>query len=101
MSKKPNLTPRERKTMEVLKNSTNEKTIQAVGELSDLMETTSQLMDALYYMSIRKGSVDSKDLQVLINQYTEQAQHANEAVEAATKKKVRVLETTKQTVKIK
>lgn len=101
MSKKPNLTTREKKTMEIVKNNTNEAVIEAVGELNDLMEDTSQLMDLLYYMSIRKGSVDSRDLEVLISKYSEQVNQANAAIEKATKKKVRVVEPAKATRRVK
>lgn len=100
MAKKPNLTTREKNTMEIVRNSTNEDVITAVGELNDLMEDVSQLMDSLYYMSIRKGSVDSKELQVLINKYTDQVASTNNAIAEATNKKV-VVVATKQAVRVK
>jgi len=87
MAKKPNLTPREKATMDTLKNSTNESVIEAVLELNQLQEDVSQLLDALYFMSLKKSAVDSNALTTLINQYAEQVQATNEAIIQATANK--------------
>jgi len=87
MAKKPNLTPREKKSMETVKNATNEKVIEAVLELSQLQEEASQLMDALYFTSLKKTSVTSADLTVLVEAYAKQVQATNEAIAEATESK--------------
>lgn len=87
MAKKPNLTPREKATMQTLKNNTNESVIEAVHELNKLQEDVSQLMDALYFMSIKKSSVDSNELTTLINKYAKQVQATNNAIAEATESK--------------
>ena len=87
MAKKPNLTPRERATMQTLKSNTNESVIEAVLELNKLQEDVSQLMDKLYFMSLKKSSVDSNELTTLINEYAEQVQATNNAIAEATASK--------------
>lgn len=87
MAKKPNLTSRERATMQTLKNNTNESVIEAVHELNQLQEDVSQLMDSLYFMSIKKTSVNASELTILVNKYAEQVQATNEAIAEATQSK--------------
>ena len=91
-TRKANLSSREKATLEIVRNNQNENVIKAVHDLHELMNDTSQLLDQLYFMSIRKGSVDNTELTSKLKAYAEAVNTANKSVSNATKKTVRVLE---------
>lgn len=92
VTKKANLSTREKQALKVVENNTNQKTIEAVAELDELQKYTSHLMDTMFFRSIRKGSVSEADLNVIIAEFESQVKRTLEAVDNAKDNRTRVIE---------
>lgn len=92
VTKKANLSTREKQALKVVENNTNQKTVEAVAELDELQKYTSHLMDTMFFRSIRKGSVSEAELNDIISEFEAQVKRTLEAVDNAKDNRTRVIE---------
>ena len=101
ITKKANLSTREKQALTMVGNNTNETTIQAISELDELQKYTSHLLDTMFFRAIRKGSVTDSDLRAITKEFERQVKSTMQAVESATSNKQRVISIVKEQVKVK
>ena len=98
VTKKANLSTREKQALTMVGNNTNETTIQAISELDELQKYTSHLLDTMFFRAIRKGSVTDSDLRAITKEFERQVKATMQAVESATSNKQRVVSIVKEQV---
>ena len=101
VTKKANLSTREKQALTMVGNNTNETTIQAISELDELQKYTSHLLDTMFFRAIRKGSISDSDLRAIKVEFERQVKSTMQAVESATSNKERVISIVKEQVKVK
>ena len=101
VTKKANLSTREKQALTMVGNSTNELTIQAISELDELQKYTSHLLDTMFFRAIRKGSVSDSDLRAITKEFERQVKATMQAVDSATSNKERVISIVKEQVQVR
>lgn len=101
VTKKANLSTREKQALTMVSNNTNEATIQAISELDELQKYTSHLLDTMFFRAIRKGSVADSDLKAITKEFERQVKATMQAVDSATSNKERVISIVKEQVKVR
>lgn len=101
VTKKANLSTREKQALVMVENNTNEATIQAISELDELQKYTSHLLDTMFFRAIRKGSVPDSDLRAITKEFERQVKTTMQAVDSATSNKERVVSIVKEQVQVR